>query len=215
MANEDFLKIMVKGVKFYWPRLDQPYRYNNADKKTEACAATASNAGYSLAFDMPFGEAKEFFTALKAHYEARRAVNTKLPAFSKVFGMKKDEEAKTVRFVAKKRAMSGDGKVNDPPDVIDGAKRPLADKRIWSESEGSVRVLAFPTVDPDGAGGISLLLGTVQVTKPVYGGDSYDEFDEVSDSPSIATGDADFDSPPTKPAAQPAPATALSDDIAF
>lgn len=203
-TNNDFLKILIKDTTFHWPRLDQPYRYNNAEKRTEACAPTVNGAGYSIAFDMPMAEARALFTTLKDHYNRTREGNRKLPEFKQVFGMKKDDESGTVRFTAKKRAVSNDGKVNKPPVVIDAAKQDLADKAIWSGSKGNIRMLAFPTVDPDGAGGISLLLDVVQVVEAQYGGDGLDDFDAVSPARSIAE-DEDFGSPsPAPQAAKPA-----------
>lgn len=179
--NADFLKIVIKDVTFHWPRLDQPYRYNSAEKRTEACSAGAPNAGYSIAFDMPTDEAKKLHGELKKHYQAAKARNPKLPEFTSLFGMKRDDETGTVRFTAKKRAMSNDGKVNKPPRVVDGALKDLEDKAIWSGSKGSLRLLAFPTTDPDGKGGISLLLDVVQVTDAQYGSDGIeDDFDVVA-----------------------------------
>ena len=85
-------------------------------------------------------------------------------------------------WCTKKRAVSNDGKINKPPRVVDGQLHdiPAEEKAIWSGSKGSIRVRAFPTTDPDGIGGISLLLDTVQVTEAVYGGDNLeDDFDVV------------------------------------
>ncbi len=204
-TNTDFLKVLVKDTTFHWPRLDQPYRYNSQEKRTEACAPNVTGAGYSIAFDVTMAEAKELHKLLKTHYNETRARNSKLPEFSTVFGMKKDEEAGTVRFTAKKRAVSNSGELNKPPVVIDGQKKPLAEKNIWSGSTGNLRLLAFAATDPDGKGGISLLLDTVQVVNATYGGDNLDDFEEVAGGTTI-TADDDFDAPQAKTAA-PAAAT--------
>jgi hypothetical protein len=209
-TNTDFLKVLVKDTTFHWPRLDQPYRYNSQEKRTEACAPNVTGAGYSIAFDVTMAEAKELHKLLKTHYNESKARNSKLPEFSTVFGMKKDEEAGTVRFTAKKRAVSNSGELNKPPVVIDGQKKPLAEKNIWSGSTGNLRLLAFAATDPDGKGGISLLLDTVQVVNATYGGDNLDDFEEVAGGTTI-TADDDFDAPQTKtasPAAATAPAPA-------
>lgn len=209
-TNTDFLKVLVKDTTFHWPRLDQPYRYNSQEKRTEACAPNVTGAGYSIAFDVTMAEAKELHKLLKTHYNESKARNSKLPEFSTVFGMKKDEEAGTVRFTAKKRAVSNSGELNKPPVVIDGQKKPLAEKNIWSGSTGNLRLLAFAATDPDGKGGISLLLDTVQVVNATYGGDNLDDFEEVAGGTTI-TADDDFDAPQAKaadPAAAAAPAPA-------
>jgi hypothetical protein len=182
-ANEDFLKLKITDVTFHWPRLDRPYRYNNATKRTEACEPTVSGAGYSIAWDMPTGEARDFFKALSEHYAACKTRNPKLPPFNEVFGMKPDKDAGTVRFTAKRKAITNAGEVNRPPRVADGTKAgfpDLADPAIWSGSKGHLRVFGFPVSDPDGNGGISLLLDAVIVTEAAYGGDGLEDDFEVS-----------------------------------
>ena len=192
--NPDFLKVMIRDVEFFWPRLDQPYRYNAQTKRTEACAAGAPNAGYSIAWDMPMAEAKKLHAELRKHYEACRSRNAKLPEFEQVFGMKKDPNTGTVRFTAKKRAMSADGKINKPPRVLGADLTELGDKAIWSGSKGDLRVLAFASTDPDGAGGISLLLDVVQVKEAVYGGDNLEEdFTPVAPGKTAARDLSEFD----------------------
>ena len=213
-TNTDFLKVLVKDTTFHWPRLDQPYRYNSQEKRTEACAPNVTGAGYSIAFDVTMAEAKELHKLLKTHYNESKARNSKLPEFSTVFGMKKDEEAGTVRFTAKKRAVSNRGELNKPPVVIDGQKKPLAEKNIWSGSTGNLRLLAFAATDPDGKGGISLLLDTVQVVNATYGGDNLDDFEEVAGGTTI-TADDDFDAPQAKAAAPAAAAAPAPADAEF
>lgn len=213
-TNTDFLKVLVKDTTFHWPRLDQPYRYNSQEKRTEACAPNVTGAGYSIAFDVTMAEAKELHKLLKTHYNESKARNSKLPEFSTVFGMKKDEEAGTVRFTAKKRAVSNSGELNKPPVVIDGQKKPLAEKNIWSGSTGNLRLLAFAATDPDGKGGISLLLDTVQVVNATYGGDNLDDFEEVAGGTTI-TADDDFDAPQAKAAAPAAAAAPAPADAEF
>ena len=192
-TNTEFMKIMVKDAEMLWPRLDQPYRYNAQEKKSEACPATATNAGYSIAWVMTSDEAKGLFQTLRTHYNAQRELNRKLPEFKQVFGMKKLEDG-TVHFTAKKRAVSGQGKLNKPPVVVGPDLKDLADKAIWSGSRGNIRVQAFPTTDPDGAGGVSLLLDAVQVVEAKYGGDGLEgdfEIVEADSASGFAAMDAD------------------------
>lgn len=181
--NTDFAKVTVKDVHLLWPRLDQTYRYSAQEKKTEACDPQVQGAGWSVSWLMDNDEAKKFFEGLKAHYNAQREVNRKLPEFGGVFGMKKEKDddgtltGKT-QFSARKRAISNAGKANKVPRVVGPDLKELENKAIWSGSIGSVRALAFPTTDPDGKGGISLLLDAVQVIKPLYGSDNLeDDFD--------------------------------------
>ena len=83
MANTDFKPTMIRNVEFKYPRLNSTYRYNTAEKRSEECAPTASNASYSVAWEMPQGEAGKLHAELKTHYES---CNRKEP-FTKVFGM--------------------------------------------------------------------------------------------------------------------------------
>lgn len=204
MANENFLKFAIKDVTFYWPRLDQICRYNNNTKKTEVSAAGASGAGWSIAWDMPKAEAKDFRAALKAHYDKTK--DPKFAEFSTVFGAKPNEDG-TVRFTAKRKAMTGAGKENTPPKVVGPDLKDLADKAIWSGSKGSVRVFAFATQDPDGKGGISLLLDAVQVDEAVYGGDNLEDDFGPAREPAKFTIEDD-----TPPARQPVGKTLVPAD---
>jgi len=104
-------------------------------------------------------------------------------------------------------------------------KQPLADLSFWSGSVGSVRAYAYPAVDPDGNGGISLILDTVQVIEPVYGDGGMDDFDEVATAPKAAADLDDFSPAPVAQSYAPAAAQAaaqarplnevLGDDIPF
>lgn len=193
MANPDFKKFVFKNVTFAWPRLDQPYRYNPTTEKSEPCPANAQGASWSLAFTMPNEKAAEVFAEMKAHYNDCRTRNAKLPEFSTVFGVKrlKDENGKETgmaQFTAKKGAMSNEGKENKAPIVVGADHQPLADLAIWGGSIGHVRVLAFPSTNPqDKSGGITLLLDAVVVTHAEYGGNNLeDDFggpEEVDDLP--------------------------------
>jgi len=183
MANDDFLKVIAKGTLQY-PKLNQTYRYNTAQQKSEPCAPTASNAAWSITIEMTKDEARPIYESLRAHYEACKARTPKMPQFTKVFGMKKlkDEhgnETGMVQFMAKRNGTKKDGSANAAPTVIDGQLQPLADLNIWGGSKGVVRAWAVAVVDPEGAGGISLLLDAVQVTEAVYGGNGLDDFEKV------------------------------------
>lgn len=212
MAKTDFKPVMIRNVEFKYPRLNGTYRYNTSEKKSEECAPTASNAAYSIAWEMTAEEAKTLHAELKAHYET---CQTKAP-FSKVFGMKKLDSG-NYEFRAKRNGTNSQGQQNEKPRVIDGSKQPLADTAFWGGSKGSIKVTAYPVTDPEGIGGVSLLIDTVQVTHAVYGGGGLDDFDEVATTMSGGV-DASLDDfgPATAPAPQAAPAPAeLEDEIPF
>lgn len=190
--DDDFKEFFFRRVELQFPRLKDTYRFNNAEKRSEQCAQNANGAAWSVGVKLSKADAKDFHAQMKAHYEACRERNKKLPEFSKVFGMKKiDAEGKIIRdddkktefvgviFEAKKRGVTEAGKANRPPNVVDAALQPMTGDKldIWSGSVGTVKVRAFPTLDPDGLGGISLLLETVQVIKPKYGSANLDGFE--------------------------------------
>lgn len=214
MANDnDFLKIMVRDVSMHWPRLDQPYRYNNSEKRTEPCAPTVTGAGYSITWKCSKDEGKSLHGALRDHYNACRTRNPKLPEFSGVFGMKRDDQAGTVRFTAKRTAVANDGKVKKPPRVVGPDLKDLEGEAaaIWSGSKGDIRVYAFPVTDPEGKGGISITFDVVQVKEAVYGGSLEDDF---SATPAAKTMDEDFGearAENNRPAPQSQPKVALED----
>jgi hypothetical protein len=221
MANsDDFLKLVIKNVKFVYPKLDKTYRFNTAKKQSEACPPTAQGAAWSIGFEMPVAEATAIRAQVKAHYEACQPRNPKLPAFSKIFGAKKTEDGKGVIMVAKRSGTRSDGTANSAPKVVDGQKNDLDNLAIWSGSTGSVIVNAFPAVDPEGVGGISMILNAVQVVEAIYGGDTLDDFDTVA-PPANSRSDLD-DFGPSPVASAPPPAAVskplnevLGDDIPF
>ena len=207
MANTDFKSVMIRNVEFKYPRLNATYRFNTSQKKSEECAPTASGASYSIGWEMSKDEANKLHTELKAHYET---CQTKSP-FSKVFGMKKLENG-NYEFRAKRNGVNGQGALNEKPQVIDGSKQPLADVAFWGGSKGNLRVTAYPVTDPDGNGGISLLIDAVQVTHAVYGGGGLDDFDEV---PTTMSGGVDASLDDFGPAAAPtaSPAQEMADAL--
>lgn len=215
-TNTEFKKVMIEGVTLLWPRLDQTYRYNSQDKKTEPCAASVQGAGWSVGWSMSAEDAKALREKLRAHYNAQREVNRKLPEFKRVFGATKQDDG-TVNFTARKKAISNAGKANKPPAVVGKRLEDLAEKNIWSGSIANIRVLAFPTTDPDGEGGISLLLDAVQVIDAKYGGDGLEGDFEIVDDETESLEGFETDAGQTTQAAQAAqakePEKVTADDL--
>lgn len=220
-SNPNFHKLVTDEVELRYPRLDQPYRFNPSTNASEACLPTAANAAWSVAFVMPRDEASVLYRLLQKHFAERKAAGEKVGPFSTVFGMKKNDDG-TVTFSAKRKATKGDGTQATAPQVVDAVGRELEDKAIWSGSKGRVRCLAFPSKNgTTGEYGISLLLDTVVVTDPVYGGDSLDDFG-ITTPAAPRTGLDDFDAPapakasrPAGPAFDPAPDFGPDDELPF
>lgn len=197
--NPDFKPIYLPNLTLLYPRLKETFRYNAVEKKSEPCQPTVTNAAWSLSWEMPNDEAKKLFADLKTHYADCATRNKKLPEFSKVFGMAIDKEKGTTTFRAKKNGTSAAGKVNKPPTVIDHRKQPVDDLDFWSGTTANIRVIAFPATDPDGMGGISMLIDVVQVINPIYGGANLDEFGVV-DQPQASNSLDEFSDPPARSA---------------
>jgi len=213
MANEDFHKVIRKDVEFIWPRLDQTYRYNSAEKRTEPCSPSVQGAAWSVGWLMDEDAAKDLAAELKVHYQSCVARNSKLPSFQKVFGAKKhtDKDGNPtgmVQFTAERKAIANNGSERPAPKVVDNTGTPLADLAIWGGSRGDIRVYAVPTNDPDGNGGIKLLLDAVVVREAVYGGDNMAEDFDFDSADAIDNDPLENHEPKQEQARQPAPAGA-------
>jgi hypothetical protein len=179
-SNPVFKKVLLKNIEVQFPKLDRTHRWNSDEQRSEPCAQTAANASWSIGWTMSHEDAKALFDELKEHYNACKALDPKLPKFTKVFGMRKLDNG-LVAFSAKKNGVTRKGDPSKAPIVIGMDREALsdADRAIWGGSTCTVRAQAFPTKDPNGDGGISLLLDAVQVVEGVYGGGGadMDDFD--------------------------------------
>ena len=217
MANEDFKKFVVKDAHLIYPRLDNTYRYDVTEGRSVKCEATANGASWSCGILLSTEEAKQFHKDFVEHYNERKAAGKKVPEFKKVFGMKKRDDGMVVMTV-KKNGANQAGKENQPPQILAGDLSPLDNKTIWSGSTGTVRFFAFPSLNPQRDGGISLLLDAIQVTKAVYGSDlTGDDFSPVqmeveqkeTEAEKPADDDDPFGLPPTNASAD------FDDEIPF
>ena len=204
MAKTDFKPVMIRDVVFAFPRLGTTYKFNTAEKRSEECNPRAQGAAYSIGWTMSEADSRKLYDELKAHYES---CVTKAP-FSKVFGMKKNDDG-TCNFSAKRNGVNSKGDENPKPTVINGLKQPLEDVHIWGGSKGNLKVTAYPVTDPNGLGGISMLIDTVQVVEAVYGGGGLDDFDTIAPVGKII--DPDFDTPPASNPFSDIPKTAAND----
>lgn len=178
MANPDFKKILIKDAYIQWPKLDSCYSYDRMNKEWQKVDKSAPNAAWYCGVLLDAEEAMKLGKELKAHYEECRSRNPSLPPYKTIFGLVKNDDG-TMIFNGKKKGVTKKGLPNDEPIVIGGDKKPLEDRRIWSGSKGVVRFAAHPTTNPDGEGGVSLMLDAVQVTKAVYASNDFDDFEDV------------------------------------
>jgi hypothetical protein len=216
-----FHKLMFNDVTLLYPRLDQTYRFNNAQKKSEACDPKVQGAQWTCTMEVTKAVAAEIKRQCFDHYNECRKHDNKLAevdfADFRVFGskVKTGEDGKPVKndagdvlvhFRAKKNGTNGKGEMNKAPLVFDADMTPLDNLGIWSGSVGNVRVLAYPVIDPDGVCGISLLLDVIQVTEAVYGGDGIEDDFAPVNKPTLA--DYETETPAERPAD-------VDDELAF
>ena len=149
-------------------------------------------------------DARKLHAELKAHYES---CVTKAP-FAKVFGMKELENNGNVMFSAKRNGVNGQGDENPKGQLYRRNEAADDGPELLGRLGRQLKVTAYPVTDPNGLGGISLLLDIVQVTKAVYGGGGLDDFDEVAPT---GGSHAEFDTPPASNPFADIPKTAAND----
>jgi len=191
-ANPDFKKIVLKNVELLWPRLDQTYRFNKRDNRTEPADASVQGAAWSTSFKLSMAEAKKLKEELKTHHEDCQSRNKKLGDFKRVFGSKviEDEDGnKTneVRFSAKKNGVSNTGKANRAPTVVGTDLQPFETAGLWTGTRADLRLIAYPTQDPEDNDGVSLLLDAVRIIEPAYGGDNLEDDFGPAEKPEFET----------------------------
>ena len=191
MANPDFMSFNVRGVEFMYPKLDSTYRYIAAEKRSDKCAQTAQGAKWSVTFAPSKAEGEALLETLKKHYAECRVRDAKRPAFGRVFGSKVLDDGR-ISFSASRNGQNARDELNPAPEVVDAKTLPLENRAIWTGSTGNLILSAVPQTDPDGVGGIKLLLTKVQVVNPVYGSAGAGFKDESANVVEQAPADSEF-----------------------
>ena len=71
MANTNSSYI-IENVEALWPRINKPYRFDNAENRTVPCDAFDDNAKYEIKFRMTKDQAKALYLEMCKAYEARK-----------------------------------------------------------------------------------------------------------------------------------------------
>jgi hypothetical protein len=71
MANQNST-FMIQNVEAQWPRINKPYRFDNAENRTVPCDAFDDNAKYEMKFRMTKDQAKALYLGMCEAYEARK-----------------------------------------------------------------------------------------------------------------------------------------------
>jgi len=182
----DFKRMMVRNVELNYPRLDQTYRYSRDAGKSVPVEIDAEKALWETSFILDKERGVKLWKDAQAHYEdckknGMKFGNKPMGKFDTVHGYKELDDGR-IQFKAKKFAKNKQGKIADIPRLIDGQKRPLENRAIWSGSIGSVRFSMLPTSDNINQRlGVTFYLDAVQVLDAKYGGDGLDDFEMVED----------------------------------
>ena len=92
----------------------------------------------------------------------------------------------------KRKAIKKDGDQNTPPDVLDGAKKPIDGNSVGNGSVGNVMLFQFP-YEMQGRKGVSSILSKVQVTDlKVYQNSNATDFDIIDGSEEGGEAAVDF-----------------------
>lgn len=71
MSNQNS-SYVIKDVEALWPRINKPYRFDNAENRTVPCDAFDDNAKYEMKFRMTKDQAKALYGEMCKAYEARK-----------------------------------------------------------------------------------------------------------------------------------------------
>jgi hypothetical protein len=68
-ANSSYV---IENVEALWPRINKPYRFDNAENRTVPCDAFEDGAKYEMKFRMTKDQAKALFGAMCKAYEGKK-----------------------------------------------------------------------------------------------------------------------------------------------
>ena len=150
---------LINNVKALYPRINQTYRFDNAENRSIPCDALDDGAAYEMAFEMTKDQAKELFTHMAKAYEEKR--EDKWPAKLEMPFAKNDDGM----YVGKAKLKGAYGKdVTNKPAQFDAKSVKLPDDfKLTSGSTVNIAIVFVPYNMRDH--GVSLRLKAVQVVK--------------------------------------------------
>ena len=72
MSNVNSNNYTIENVEALWPRINKPYRFDNAENRTVPCDAFDDNAKYEMKFRMTKDQAKSLYGAMCKAYEEKK-----------------------------------------------------------------------------------------------------------------------------------------------
>ena len=205
---------MLTGVTARYPRLNNTYRFDSGDNRSIKCDPFDEGAAYEMSFVMSDDTAKELHTLCMEAYKKASALDTKRkwPDKPTLLPYKRDEGGVVVGKCKLKGSYGGEK--THPPKQVDAARNKLPDDfMLTNDSKCNVAVVIVP-FNSGSINGVSLRLRAVQVLELAEMQGSDDPFSSVSGG-YTASATPPADDPFGLPAAAPAPANDLDDEIPF
>lgn len=160
MANQNS-NYVIQNVEALWPRINKPYRFDNAENRTVPCDPFDDNAKYEIKFRMTKDQAKSLYKAMAASYEERKEkgwpAKVEMP-------FTKDDDDMYVYKASLKGAYGKEATLKPVQVDSNGSKLP-EDFMLTTGSTVNVAVIFVPYNMREA--GISLRLKAVQVIKYV------------------------------------------------
>ena len=155
-----YVTYIAKNVKALYPRINQPYRFDNTARKSVPCQATDPDARYELSFSMTTDQAKSLYNAMNAVFVTAEERDNSWPEKLEM-PFKKHEDG---YWISKcKIAASFNGVSTKKPGQFDASNAALEeDFMLTTGSLVHIAVEFYPYKMPTSCG-ISLRLRAVQV----------------------------------------------------
>jgi len=160
MANTNSSYI-IENVEALWPRINKPYRFDNAENRTVPCSAFDDGAKYEIKFRMTKDQAKSLYLEMCKAYEERKEKGWPEKVDNP---FTKDDDGMYVYKATLKGAYGKEATLKPVQVDSNGSKLP-EDFMLTTGSTVNVAVIFVPYNMREA--GISLRLKAVQVIKYV------------------------------------------------
>lgn len=214
MSNQ-IIPTLVKGVYALYPKIDRPYRFDNAENRSVPCGPLEDGAAYELSFRIKKSEAGDLWNYVNAAWKAFLAeTGKKAEMVNKPF---KEDETDPEYLIWKTKLKGGySGQATKKPGVFNAANQPIVDPdfQLTTGSTVNIQVKAVPFATNANMAGVSLRLLNVQVidlAQMAGGASPFDADPEAVAAMSEQMGELYKTSAP----APAAPAEEFNDDIPF
>ena len=152
---------IIENVEALWPRINKPYRFDNAENRTVPCDPFDDNARYEIKFRMTKDQAKALYLEMCKAYEAKKEKGWPEKVDNP---FTKDEDGMYVYKATLKGAYGKEATLKPVQVDSNGSKLP-EDFMLTTGSTVNVAVIFVPYNMREA--GISLRLKAVQVIKYV------------------------------------------------